>query len=42
MGKTAFSLQVCYDIAFERSVPVLFISLEMTREEIRIRLQALV
>ena len=41
MGKTAFSLQVCHDIAFERSVPVLFISLEMTREEIRIRLQAL-
>jgi replicative DNA helicase len=41
MGKTAFSIQICHNVAVERSVPVLFISLEMSREEIGMRLEAL-
>jgi replicative DNA helicase len=41
MGKTALSLQIARHVAFTRLRPVLFVSLEMTRQEIGYRLLSL-
>ena len=40
MGKTAFSLNIAHDIAFNYNIPVVFFSLEMTKKQLVYRLLA--